>query len=161
MARAQGRGRRWRLCSRPSNGTAPATGFRTVPFDSTMLGSEQPLIASELLGQGRDPLTPIKDAVQVAFNLRNRLEAAVCCTVHGRPLLAQSGLLYKNYTALTITYEFPVSSSRARQISTIEDEAGHRRRLGTTCVRVRAEMLAASKILNPAGGRLAETRRRP
>jgi hypothetical protein len=44
-------------------GTAPATGFRTVPFASTTLGSEQPLIASELLGQGRDPLTPIKDAV--------------------------------------------------------------------------------------------------
>jgi hypothetical protein len=44
-------------------GTAPATGFRTVPFASTTLGSEQPLIASELLGQGRDPLAPIKDAV--------------------------------------------------------------------------------------------------
>jgi hypothetical protein len=44
-------------------GTAPATGYRTVPFASTTLGSEQPLIASELLGQGRDPLAPIKDAV--------------------------------------------------------------------------------------------------
>jgi hypothetical protein len=44
-------------------GTAPTTGFRTVPFASTTLGSEQPLIASELLGQGRDPLAPIKDAV--------------------------------------------------------------------------------------------------
>jgi len=30
---------------------APATGFRTLPFASTTLGSEQPLIASELLGQ--------------------------------------------------------------------------------------------------------------
>jgi hypothetical protein len=44
-------------------GTAPASGYRTVPFASTTLGSEQPLIASELLGQGRDPLAPIKDAV--------------------------------------------------------------------------------------------------
>jgi len=44
-------------------GTAPTTGFRVVPFVSTTLGSEQPLIASELLGQGRDPLAPIKDAV--------------------------------------------------------------------------------------------------
>jgi len=44
-------------------GTAPATGFRTVPFASTSLGSEQPLLASELLGQGRDPVAPIKDAL--------------------------------------------------------------------------------------------------
>jgi hypothetical protein len=34
-----------------------------VPLASTTLGSEQPLLASELLGQGRDPLAPIKDAV--------------------------------------------------------------------------------------------------
>jgi hypothetical protein len=44
-------------------GTAPATGYRTVPFASTTLGSEQPLLNSELLGYGRDPLAPIKDAV--------------------------------------------------------------------------------------------------
>lgn len=44
-------------------GTAPATGYRMVPFASTTLGSEQPLIASELLGQRHDPLAPIKDAV--------------------------------------------------------------------------------------------------
>ena len=44
-------------------GAVPATVFRAVPFASTALGSEQPLIASELLGQGRNPLTPIKDAV--------------------------------------------------------------------------------------------------
>ncbi|GAB1479614.1 hypothetical protein MASR2M74_21790 [Paracoccaceae bacterium] len=37
-----------------------------MPFASTTLGSEQPLIASELLGQGRDPLAPIKDAVSPA-----------------------------------------------------------------------------------------------
>ena len=34
-----------------------------MPFASTSLGSEQPLISSELLGYGRDPLAPIKDAV--------------------------------------------------------------------------------------------------
>jgi hypothetical protein len=34
-----------------------------VPFACTTLGSEQRLIASELLGQRRDPLAPIKDAV--------------------------------------------------------------------------------------------------
>jgi hypothetical protein len=46
-------------------GTPPASGFRTVPFASTSLGAEQPLITSELLGQGRDPTAPIKDAVTV------------------------------------------------------------------------------------------------
>ena len=34
-----------------------------MPFASTTLGAEQPLITSELLGYGRDPLAPIKDAV--------------------------------------------------------------------------------------------------
>jgi hypothetical protein len=44
-------------------GTAPASSYTRVPFASTSLGSEQPLISSELLGYGRDPLAPIKDAV--------------------------------------------------------------------------------------------------
>jgi hypothetical protein len=46
-------------------GTAPTSGFRTVPFTSSTLGAEQPLLNSELLGYGRDPLAPIKDAVTV------------------------------------------------------------------------------------------------
>jgi hypothetical protein len=46
-------------------GTPPALGFRTVPFASASRGAEQPLISSELLGQGRDPTAPIKDAVTV------------------------------------------------------------------------------------------------
>ena len=63
MARAHGARAQMALAFETVYGTAPATGFRTVPFASTTLGSEQPLIASELLGQGRDPLAPIKDAV--------------------------------------------------------------------------------------------------
>lgn len=63
MARAQGARAQMALAFETVYGTAPASGFRTVPFASTSLGSEQPLIASELLGQGRDPLAPIKDAV--------------------------------------------------------------------------------------------------
>ena len=34
-----------------------------MPFASSGLGAEQPLLESELLGYGRDPLDPIKDAV--------------------------------------------------------------------------------------------------
>ena len=63
MARAHGARAQMALAFETVYGTAPATGYRTVPFASTTLGSEQPLIASELLGQGRDPLAPIKDAV--------------------------------------------------------------------------------------------------
>ena len=33
-----------------------------MPFASSSLGAEQPLITSELLGYGRDPLTPIEDS---------------------------------------------------------------------------------------------------
>jgi hypothetical protein len=44
-------------------GTPPASGYTRAPFASASLGAEQPLLSSELLGFGRDPLTPIKDAV--------------------------------------------------------------------------------------------------
>jgi len=44
-------------------GTPPASGFTRMPFASATLGAEQPLLNSELLGYGRDPLPPIKDAV--------------------------------------------------------------------------------------------------
>ena len=44
-------------------GTPPETGFFKMPFASATLGAEQPLLESELLGYGRDPLAPIKDAL--------------------------------------------------------------------------------------------------
>lgn len=46
-------------------GIAPVSGFTRLPFASTTLGSAQPLLESELLGYGRDPLAPVKDAVTV------------------------------------------------------------------------------------------------
>ncbi|MFC4668934.1 phage tail tube protein, partial [Seohaeicola nanhaiensis] len=43
---------------------APAAdSFWKMPFASTTLGSEQPLLNNELLGYGRDPLPPVKDAI--------------------------------------------------------------------------------------------------
>ena len=40
-----------------------------MPFASATLGAEQPLLNSELLGYGRDPLAPVKDAVTADGNV--------------------------------------------------------------------------------------------
>ena len=63
MARAQGARARMALAFETTYGTAPASGYTRMPFASTSLGAEQPLLNSELLGYGRDPLAPVKDAV--------------------------------------------------------------------------------------------------
>ncbi len=63
MARAQGAQAQMALAFETVYGTPPVGGFTKMPFASTTLGAEQPLLNSELLGYGRDPLAPIKDAV--------------------------------------------------------------------------------------------------
>ncbi|SFK78377.1 phage tail tube protein [Shimia haliotis] len=63
MARAQGARAQMALAFETTYGTPPASGFLRLPFASTTLGAEQPLQTSELLGYGRDPQAPIKDAV--------------------------------------------------------------------------------------------------
>ena len=63
MARAQGVRAQMALAFEMVYGTPPASGLTRMPFASSSLGAEQPLISSELLGYGRDPLAPIKDAV--------------------------------------------------------------------------------------------------
>jgi len=63
MARAQGARALMSLAFETDYGTPPASGFTRIPFASTSLGAEQPLLNAELLGYGRDPLAPIKDAV--------------------------------------------------------------------------------------------------
>ena len=63
MARAQGARAQMALAFETVYGSPPASGFTKMPFASTTLGAEQPLLASELLGYGRDPLAPVKDAV--------------------------------------------------------------------------------------------------
>lgn len=47
-------------------GESPASGFVKMPFTSANLGEDQPLIASDLLGQGRTPYAPTLDAVDSA-----------------------------------------------------------------------------------------------
>ncbi|OHC75189.1 MAG: hypothetical protein A3G18_09765 [Rhodospirillales bacterium RIFCSPLOWO2_12_FULL_58_28] len=46
-------------------GVSPATGFVRFPFVSSSLGSEQGLIDSDILGQGRDPAAPSRDVIKV------------------------------------------------------------------------------------------------
>lgn len=46
-------------------GTAPGGNFARLPFVSSALGGEQGLIASDVIGQGRDPAAPSADVVKV------------------------------------------------------------------------------------------------
>lgn len=68
MARAQGARAQMALAFETTYGTPPAGGFTRMPFASATLGAEQPLLNSELLGYGRDPLAPIKDALTADGN---------------------------------------------------------------------------------------------
>jgi hypothetical protein len=63
MARAYGSRAQMNVAFETVYGTPPASGYRTMPFASSGLGAMQPLLENELLGFGRDPLAPIKDAV--------------------------------------------------------------------------------------------------
>ena len=54
MARAQGARAQMALAYETVYGTPPVSGFRLMPFARATLGSEQPLLESELLGYGRD-----------------------------------------------------------------------------------------------------------
>ncbi|HMT45520.1 MAG TPA: phage tail tube protein [Novosphingobium sp.] len=64
MARAQGARAQMALGFETVYGTPPAASdFWKMPFASSNLGAEQPLLSSELLGYGRDPLPPVKDAI--------------------------------------------------------------------------------------------------
>ena len=50
MARTQGARAQMALAFETTYGTPPASGFVRMPFASATLGSEQPLLNSELLG---------------------------------------------------------------------------------------------------------------
>lgn len=65
MARAYGGRALMALAFESTYGTTPGSGFLQMPFVSSQLGASQELLASELLGAGRDPQDPDLD-VQVA-----------------------------------------------------------------------------------------------
>ncbi len=65
MARAQGARSQLAAAFESTYGVAPTSGFFRMPFASASLGADQPLLDNELLGYGRDPLAPVKDAITV------------------------------------------------------------------------------------------------
>lgn len=69
MARQPGARAQLALAYETVYGTPPVSGYRRMPFASTTLGAEQPLLSPELLGYGRDPLAPIRDAIAVDGNV--------------------------------------------------------------------------------------------
>ncbi|UMY16662.1 phage tail tube protein [Methylobacterium organophilum] len=77
MARARGSNAIMAGAFETTYGTPPTTGYRKLPFVQSNLGDEQGLIASDLLGYGREPLPPSRDVVNnegdvvVPIDLRN------------------------------------------------------------------------------------------
>lgn len=77
MARARGANASMAAAFETTYGTPPAAGYKKLPFVSSALGDEQNLIASDLLGYGREPLPPSRDVVKnegdavVPVDLRN------------------------------------------------------------------------------------------
>ena len=75
MARAQGARSQLAAAFETVYGTAPASGSTRLPFASSTLSAEQPLLSSELLGYGRDPLAPVKDAITADGDLTIPIDA--------------------------------------------------------------------------------------
>ncbi|MAM40282.1 MAG: hypothetical protein CMQ11_17485 [Gammaproteobacteria bacterium] len=75
MARARGARSQLAVAFETVYGTAPASGFTRLPFASSTLSAEQPLLSSELLGYGRDPLAPVKDAITADGDLTIPIDA--------------------------------------------------------------------------------------
>ncbi len=69
MARALGSNALVSMAYETVYGTAPASGYKAMAFADTSLGTEQPLIDNELLGYGRDPLAPSRDAITSDGNI--------------------------------------------------------------------------------------------
>lgn len=63
MARAVGARAQMLVSFEATYGVVPASNWYQMPFARSNLGSERPLIDSELLGYGRDPLPPAVDAL--------------------------------------------------------------------------------------------------
>lgn len=69
MSRAYGWSSQLLVAQENQYGVLPATGFQKVPFASSTIDSEQGLIASNVLGLGRDPTQPFQDVINVGGEL--------------------------------------------------------------------------------------------
>ena len=63
MARAYGIRATMKGAFEDTYGTAPTTGWRSLPFVSSSLGSQQGLIEDDLVGTGRNAEAPIQDVI--------------------------------------------------------------------------------------------------
>lgn len=63
MARAYGSSATLLVARESTYGQTAVSGFHRMPFNRCSLGSEQGLIDDPVLGQGRDPLAPLRDAI--------------------------------------------------------------------------------------------------
>ena len=75
MARARGARTESLAAFESTYGTAPGSGFFRMPFAQNRLGGSQELLESELLGYGRDPLPPTKDALNARGDLSIPVDA--------------------------------------------------------------------------------------
>lgn len=75
MARAQGARAQMALAFETVYGSPPASGYTRLPFATSTLSAEQPLLSSELLGYGRDPLAPVKDTITADGDLTIPIDA--------------------------------------------------------------------------------------
>lgn len=101
MPRAQGARAQLAAAFETVYGTPPASGsFWRMPFASTTLGSEQPLLSSELLGYGRDPLPPVKDAItadgDVVVPIDPRFTGIWLKALFGEPTTTGTGAPYSH-----------------------------------------------------------------
>lgn len=63
MARAYGSSAMLLVAREDVYGQATTSGYYRMPFNRCSLGAEQGLIDDPVLGQGRDPLAPLRDAI--------------------------------------------------------------------------------------------------
>ena len=66
MSRAYGWNASLLIAEETEYGVIPESGYTKIPFISSSLDSEQSLVASNVLGLGRDPTTPFQDVINVS-----------------------------------------------------------------------------------------------